>query len=671
METGKSITKETGAQPLNDVKEREQQLPHTQEELTGREALRERPLQEMPRQEMRSLGNFLTRKQTMGEGYEWLFEQRIPKQEANAQISRFYMDAYGKKLGRIERHKIRKRIEKDRGKYRERTAVVEGFFRQANEWDQDFQDPKYTNLRNPWSYLGMLENREDRIELMNGFADGNSAQIRSSCRKLFDRFEALDMNRFTYRNKDELYARYQENMKAVRAGMNLRWAITAYRQNGGFLDHEEYLRLMAIADMMETLQKLYEGLEIVHGNPASFLVTEETLNAMTVEQLRQKEMEMAERAMSFPKESPEHRRLKQLSAFYQKAHMAAEFRQSEQVPGKDEYLTEGRSGAECFESILRQRRKQEADGWAESRKKYLEEKQSIDDLVGPKGFLADQEKKPKFDGDHLWSGVKDGETLPDTTIELYYMMSRDKTLDVIAYESTEEEFVEEYRSAERSIIRRCESGREIPTWGGTLMDMCHGFLAQFQYWEKFPRYQQFNGLDPGNPGFGKCLALHEHFVRLAKDIQRAAEANEEAADFCMKYLAEDKKLLKRVFAYLDRFETLAAPTLLMMNSGDEESFRKTVSGVKDGQNDNEVDAFNGQYLFFTSMTASESVNAGPSGDKKQWILPMASEEAKEYYRMHKASLGETDMTAFFSEEWMQELNTDEIRFGKKTYRIEG
>ena len=279
---------------------------------------------------------------------------------------------------------------------------------------------------------------------------------------------------------------------------------------------------------------------------------------------------------------------------------------------------------------------------------------------------------PKFDGDHLWAGVQDGETLPDTTIELYYMNTRDRTLDQIAYESTEEEYVEEYHSAQRSIIRRCEiMGREIPTWGGTLMDMCHGLLSQFQYWEKFPRYQQFNALNPTNPNFGKCLALHEHFIRLAKDLQKAASANEEAADFCMQYLTEDKKLMKKVFAYLDRFEKLAAPLFRMMGSEDEDAFRKIVTGEKDGENDADVDAFNGQYLFITSMNAAERKDIASADKKNQWIFPEFSEEAKTYYRANKASLGPTNMTDFMSEEWMRELDTNEVRFGRKTYRIEG
>ncbi len=529
---------------------------------------------------------------------------QIPKEQANAAISQMYREVYGRKIGRLERHKIRKDLEKQQAKWQDRGETVDAYYRDVNEREEDFRDRKYKDLRDPWKYIGMLEEQEDRKTLMDGYADQNPELIRKGLRVLFDSFLNMNMNQFNYNTTDDLYYRFGRNYRTVKAGMVLRNAMRDYEQNGGVFKHDEYVRLQAICDIMEDLNKLYAPLDDLHTHPADYLLDQKELAKKSNDELVEMADSVSDHMLEHDVGSSEYKRLDNLRKYLLNYRNSREYKAGN-------LLKPGGSAQEYFEKALKERGEKEAARWFVQRDGYQARKQEIDHVLSPaKIHQLTEEKGLPLEQGHRWSGSRNVETLQASMMELYHLGSTGgATLEKLIGEEGMQGFDHSADS-----LRYLIAQGDPESLGKALAIIMKGFVNQFigEYGEE--NYKQFAGQKASSETFGRNTAMLEHMIRLSNDLKLLAGKDQEVTQNALDRMTErEKTLLKKGTEYLARMERLNFATfrIFSLDKSHDVASAKIFAGEKDRTNDESVEVFNDIYLYYSETKKEDEIGAWP------------------------------------------------------------
>ena len=603
------------------------------EQPVARQPIQQQPVREQPieqpvaRQEdepvyMQSMTGWRKRRNAMLEGSEWLMAReqievpeeekymgnderpvRIPKQQANAAISKMYREVYGRKVGRLERHKIRKDLEKEQARYQDRVRAVDAYYSSVNQREEEFQDRKYKDLRDPWSYIEVLDNAEDRKNLMDGYANRDPELIRKGLKPVFDVFLNLNLRTFNYRDEDEFCRKFARNYKFVRAGHVLRNAMEVYTKNGGVFRHEDFIRLNAISDMMEEMSKQYTQTEEVQTHPAHFMLKQKDLAKMSDDKLDEMMENISDQMLLYEPRSSEYLRLDSLKKYLVNYK---ENRKHDTV-----LLKPGEDALECFERSLKERREKEAARWFVQRDGYQTRKQEIDHVLSP--AMIDQlteEKGLPLEQGHRWSGSRGVETFRASMMELYHLGSTGgATLEKLIGEEGMQGFDHSADS-----LRYLIAQGDPESLGKALAIIMKGFVNQFigEYGEE--NYKQFAGQKASSEAFGRNTAMLEHMIRLSNDLKLLAGKDQEVTQNALDRMTErEKTLLKKGTEYLARVEKLNFATfrIFSLDKSHDAASAKIFAGEKDRTNDESVEVFNDIYLYYSETKKEDEIGAWP------------------------------------------------------------
>ncbi len=570
---------------------------------------------------LRSLKNWNVRKEKMDANYGWIWQRELPKERINEGIDSFYMDAAGRKLSRMERHKIRKDMESRKEKLAKRRGIVDSFYEEVNRQEQDFQDPQYKTNRNSWSYLGVFENREDRIRSMNAFAQDDPREIVACCEILFQRFEAFDMTKLTYRTKDDLFAVFHEVFPYVRGGMNLRWAIGEYQGLGGILTRERYLRLNAIADVMENMQNVFDAMESMDQDPMSILVREEDLESLSDEELIEKVQDFSRLSMKYGEETGRGMRFGRLFQIYQKyLHARMVTRPNKNRPG-EEVLFPGRNGQDYFEALLKQRKEGDNELWLKAQGKYRKDSTRLEQKTA--GF-GDWEKEPVIqERRHPFNLDRENvEEAEASMLELYYLSKEQMSISGLL----NTEGLENLEFHRLDFSTRIRDAKDMEQLAGLLADMMRGLVLQFSILGNEVNYMQLSGLSVPfkDGGFAKPLLIHRHLSRLSRTLSALEKKNRELSELARSELTgEELRLLDDGARYLDQTGPVVGLMCNQMSKVNEtdDFFKRVLSGQVEERDKGACRAFDKMFVYFGSLKKWDHVNASAAGKKQEWVRP--------------------------------------------------